>query len=118
MRKTLKEVWTKGYFSKIWYKYTNDRYIMDIITNGLKLDLKQLQTQNSRSTCPLSSKENEIISIEIKKLLKKSDEVTPDEGEFISGIFTRDKKYGNKTMILNLKNLVSLSTISTLRWNP
>ena len=78
---------------------------MDIITNGLKLDLKELPTQNSRSSYPLSSKENEVISVEIEKLLKKSVIVysTPEKGEFISGIFTRDKKDGNKRMILNLK---------------
>ena len=78
---------------------------MDIITNGLKLDLKQLPTQNSRSFYSLSSTENEIISVETKKLLKESVIVhsAPEEGEFISGIFTRHKKDGNKRMILNLK---------------
>ena len=95
------------YFSKNWYKYTEDKYILDIITNGLKLDLKQLSTQNSRSSYPLSSKENEVISLGIKKLLKKSVIVysTPEEGEFISGIFTRDKKNGNKRMMMNLKKI-------------
>ena len=93
------------YFSKSWYKYIKDKYILDAINNGLKVHLKQLPTQNSRSTCPLSSKKNKIISVEIKALLKKSVIVysSPDEGEFISGIFTRDKKDGNKRMILNLK---------------
>ena len=43
---------------------------MDIITNGPNLDLKQLPVQNSRSTYPLSSKQNEIISVEIKSYLK------------------------------------------------
>ena len=78
---------------------------MHIISNGLKLDLKQLPTQNSRSTYPLLTKENEIMSVEIKKLLKKLVIVysTPDIDEFISGIFTRDKKDANKRMILNLK---------------
>ena len=37
---------------------------------GLKLDLKQLPTQNSRSTYPLSSKENEIIQQKLKNYLK------------------------------------------------
>ena len=46
------------YFSKNWYKYTKDKYILDIVTNGFKLDLKQLPTQNSRSTYPLLNKEN------------------------------------------------------------
>ena len=72
----------------------------------------------------LSSKENEIISVEIKKLLKKSVIVsnTPDEAEFISCIFTREKKDCNNRMMLNLKKFnkiaMKLSTISTLRRNP
>ena len=57
------------YFSKDWYEYTKDKYILDIITNGLKLHLKELPTRNIRPTYPLSSKENEIISIEVTKLL-------------------------------------------------
>ena len=78
---------------------------MNIITNGQKLDLKQLPSQNSRSSYPLSSKENEIISVETKKLCKKTVIVysTPGEGEFISGIFAGGKKDGNKRMILNLR---------------
>ena len=61
------------YFSKNSYKYTKDKHILDIITNGLKLDLKKLPTQNSRSSYSLSSsKENKVISVEVKKLLKKS----------------------------------------------
>ena len=54
------------YFNKNWYEYTKDKYILDIISNVLQLDLKELQTWNIRPTYPLSSKENEIISIEIK----------------------------------------------------
>ena len=53
------------YFSKNWYNYTKDKYILDIITNGLQLDLKQLPTQNSRSSYPISSKENEVILVEM-----------------------------------------------------
>ena len=59
------------YFNKNWYEYTKDKYILDIITNGLKLNLKELRIQNMRPTYTLSSKENEIISIKIAKLLKK-----------------------------------------------
>ena len=93
------------YFSENWYKYAKDEYILDIITNGLKFDLKQLPTQNSRSTYCLWNKENEITSVEIKKLHKNSVIAysTTDVGEFVSGIFTRHKKDGNKRMILNLK---------------
>ena len=59
------------YFNKNWYVYTKDKNILDVTTNGLTLDLKELPTQNVRPTYPLSSKENEIISTEIPKLLKK-----------------------------------------------
>ena len=59
------------YFNKNWYVYTKDKYILDVITNGLKLDLKELPNQIIRPTYPLSSKENEIVSTEITKLLKK-----------------------------------------------
>ena len=77
-----------------------------------------------RCTYLLSSRENEIISVEIKKLLKKLVIVynTPDEAEFISCIFTREKKDCINRMMLNLKKfnkiVMKLSTISTLRRNP
>ena len=48
-----------------------DKNILDIITNDLKLDIKESQTENIRPTYPLSSKEDEIISIKIIKLLRK-----------------------------------------------
>ena len=41
------------YFNKKWYKYTKDKYILDIITNGLKLDLKELPTKKNEPTYPL-----------------------------------------------------------------
>ena len=45
-------------------------------------------------------KENEVISIKIKKLLKKKviDQSTAEYNEFIPGIFTRNKKDGSKRM--------------------
>ena len=46
------------YFNKNWYEYSKDKYILDIVTNGLKLDLKELPIQNIRPTYPSSSKEN------------------------------------------------------------
>ena len=55
------------YFNKNWYGYNKDKYILDIITNGLQPNLKELPIQNIRSTYTLSSKENEITSIETKK---------------------------------------------------
>jgi len=93
------------YFSKNWYKYTQDSYILDIISNGLKLDLMEMPIQNQYSIHPLAKNETEIVSSEIQKLLNKKVLVhtKPEIGQFVSGVFTRDKKAGNKRMILNLK---------------
>ena len=93
------------YFSKNWCKYTQDPYILDIISNGLKLDLMEIPIQNHYSVHPLSKDETEIISTEIQKLLNKKVVVPskPEIDQFVSGVFTRDKKDGNKRMILNLK---------------
>ena len=59
------------YFSKNWYKYNKDKYILDKVTNGLKLKLNELPSQYSRSAYPFPVKGNEVISVEIEKLLKK-----------------------------------------------
>ena len=44
------------YFNKNWYEYTKDKYILDIITNGIKLDLKELPTQISGPLIPYQAK--------------------------------------------------------------
>ena len=64
-------VYETGKKSKNWYKYTKDTYFLDNVSNGLKLELNELPSQYSRSTYPSSSKENEVISAEIMKLIKK-----------------------------------------------
>ena len=33
------------YFSKNWYKYTKDKYIINIVINGPKLELNELPCQ-------------------------------------------------------------------------
>ena len=62
--------------------------------------------QHSRSNYPLLAEGNEVISTEIKKLLKKKviAHSTTKYNEFISGIFTRNKQDGSKRMMLNLKH--------------
>ena len=71
LEKFVKTLQHLQYFSKNWYEYTKDKCILDVIANGPQLDLKELSTQSIRPIYPLSSKENEIITIEIIKLLKK-----------------------------------------------
>ena len=56
------------YFSKNWNKYIKDK-CPRMVTNGLKLELNEFLCQYSRSNYPLSAKENEVISTQVKKLL-------------------------------------------------
>ena len=79
------------YFGKDWYKYTNNTYILDIVTNGPKLELNELPCQCSRSTDLFLAKANEVISAKIMKMLMKKVTVHSTY-EFTSGIFTRNKK--------------------------
>ena len=52
---------------------------------------------------PSSGKENKTVSNEITKLLKIIVYSIPEENELLAGIFTRNKKYYNKRVILNFK---------------
>lgn len=72
---------------------------------------------------PLSAKEKEIISQEIKKWIKKKVVLKSYSamGALLSGAFTKKKTYGNKRMILNLKiKMLSINNIINLlkpNWN-
>ena len=49
------------YFSKNWYEYTNDKYTLDIITNYLKLDLKETQLEISSPPIPYQAKKMKLL---------------------------------------------------------
>lgn len=94
----------KNKFSN-WEKITNDKFILNIIKRGLKLEFIDKPLESSQyPRIKYNTDENLAISLEIKKLLtKKVIEPCKKEGGFISNIFTRPKKDGTKRMILNLK---------------
>jgi len=96
------------YFYNNWKCYTKDCHILDINKNGLKLDFTNSHPiKNSISAHPFSIEENNVLTEEIKKLLSKG-VICPcnhQKIEYISTVFTRDKKDGSKRMILNLKFL-------------
>lgn len=88
-----------------WYKYTKDSYILDIVSKGLELELTEIPFQNVYNNHSLSNDEKDVLSQEISKLRAKKVIIPsrPEAGQFISSVFPRDKKNGNKRMILNLK---------------
>ena len=93
------------YFSSTWEKYTSDKFIINTIRQGLKLEFVEFPQQNQCKTHPLSKTETKTLQKEVSKLLQKGviGKTTKTTDDFISGVFTRDKKDGTKRMILNLK---------------
>ena len=49
------------FFCKTWTNYTKDLYILDLVFDGLQLDLKEIPLQNGSWSHPLSTKETDII---------------------------------------------------------
>ena len=82
----------RGFLS--WHRYTKARFILVHVSNEVKSDLKELPFENINSFHPLSEKKNEIVSNEIIKLLQKKIILysITEENEFLTDIFTRNKK--------------------------
>ena len=84
---------------------TSDKIILDIIENGLKLDLIDTLKSNSKFTCtPLHEEEKKEITLLKGNSIVAEANVTKNN-TFVSGIFTKSNKDGSKRMILNLKRL-------------
>ena len=90
-----------------WKSITNDEIILDIIKNGLKIDFEERPRNICVPKIQHSTKEIEIINSAIQKLLDKGVIVQCDRepNNFVSTVFTRDKKDGSSRTILNLKYL-------------
>ena len=90
-----------------WEKITQDRYLLDIIRHGLKLNF----TVNPPSCTPFepgrSINNQTILNGEVKKLLAKGVIATTiaEPNDYFSHLFLRPKKDGNFRTILNLKGL-------------
>lgn len=96
------------YFVEKWQKITSDENILDIVQH---CHIEFINNENPVNTkipnCHFNSKEEEIIGLEIQKLLdmKVLKEVQHHPEEFLSPIFLRPKKDGEYRMILNLRKL-------------
>ena len=92
-------------FAKNWKKITSDKYILDIVTNGLRLDFKEIPTNRQYQFRTLKNDELDIVKAEVDKLLSKQVicESRREKNDYLSNVFTRNKNDGGKRMILNLK---------------
>ena len=90
-----------------WRAFTSDKYILDIVENGLKLNF----TADAPSKVPFeykrSQNETRVIDEEVFKLLSKEviSASCVNNGDYFSNLFTRLKKDGSYRTILNLKFL-------------
>ena len=93
-------------FLENWKRITSDKYILDIVKHGLKLEFLSEAPNRKPFRVTYNSKENNI-SQEINKLLKKKVivETIAEKGYFFSSVFLRAKKDESCKMILNLKKL-------------
>ena len=75
----------------------------DIVKSGLKVRFAEEPAQNICQNIPVTNAEKQIISDEIQKEV-----IYPcmrEESDFMSSIFTREKRDGSYRMILNLKQV-------------
>ena len=85
---------------KNWKKFTSDKYILDIVTNGLQLDFKEFPKNRQYQSRTLKNDELDIAEADVDKLLGKQ---VICESERERNVFTRNKKDAGKPMILNVK---------------
>ena len=90
-----------------WKRITSDKYILDIVKQGLKLKFLSEAPHREPFRVTYNTKENGIISQEISKLLKKKVivQTIAEKGNFFSSVFLSAKKDESYRMILNLKKL-------------
>ena len=94
-------------FQGNWKRITSDKYILDIVKHGLKLEFLSEAPHREPFRVTYKTKENDIISQEIDKFLKKKVivQTIAEKGNFFSSVFLRAKKDESYRMILNLKKL-------------
>lgn len=97
-----------GLFLKEWQKLTSDKFILDIINHGYKIEFSTLPcNQCNRSEITFSGKEAMIIDSLIEQLLCRQviERVERMPDQVLSNIFIRAKQDGSYRLILNLKHL-------------
>ena len=76
-------------FLENWKRITSDKYILDIVKHGLKLEFLSVAPHREPFRVTYNTKENDIISQEINKLLKKKVivQTIAEKGDFFSSVF-------------------------------
>ena len=95
------------HFYENWKKIRNDHIILSIIQYSFKINFTEKPQNHNEPKIPHDMLKTEIITQEVKKLLNKGviAECSRETGDFVSTIFTRQKKDGTFKTILSLKYL-------------
>ena len=107
------------HFLENWESITSDKYILDIVKHGLKLQVLTEVPHREPFRVTNSTKENGIMSQEINKRLKKKVivQTIAEKRDFFSSVFLRVKKGESYRMILNLKKLNKYIDSKHFKWN-
>ena len=99
-------------FTKNWKKLKSDKHVLDIVTNELRLDFKEFPKNRQYQFRKLKNDELNIVETEADKLLRKQVicESKREANEYLSNVFTKNKKDGAKRTILNLKQFITPMT--------
>ena len=102
------------HFPENWKRITSDKYILDIVKHGLKLEFLSEAPHRKPFQVTINTKENGIISQETSKLLKKKVivQTIAEKRDFFSSVFLRVKKDDSYRIILNLKSQIHKLTLS------
>ena len=94
-------------FYENWKKFAYDHIMLRIIQDGFKTNFKEKPQYQNVSKIPHDMLETEIITQEVEKLLTKGVmlECSKETGDFVSTVFTRQKKDSTFRTILNSKYL-------------
>ena len=86
-------------FAKNWKKITSDKYILDIVTNGLRLDFKEIPKNRKYQFRTLKNDEVDIVETEVYKLLSKRVicKSKRERNDYLPNVFTRNRKGWMKT---------------------
>ena len=81
------------HFLENWKRITSDKYILDIVKHGLKLEFLSVSPNREPFRVTYNTKENDIISQEINLFLKKKAivQTIAKKGDFFSSVFLRAK---------------------------
>ena len=91
-----------------WKSITPDPFIIDIVKSGLKLRFAEEPAQKFCCNIPITKTEKQIVLARWNSKLLQKKVIYPcmrEERDFMSSIFTREKRDGSYRMILNLKQL-------------